>query len=391
MITRENIQQRIEELFPLAIEIRRHLHQYPELSFEEYNTSDYIASILDKYHISYEREWVRTGIVATIKGNREGPSIGLRADIDALPVEEKNAHSYRSKNPGVMHACGHDVHTTCLLIAGIILQQNNDFRGNVHLIFQPGEEKLPGGARLMIEQGLLEKFPMQHIIGQHVFPELPAGYVGFREGPYMASSDEIYLTIKGKGGHAALPDKLNDSVVAASAVILALQSIPSRYNPPLIPSVLSFGKIIANGATNIIPDEVRIEGTFRTFDETWRKKAHELITTISRHTAASYGCEAIVDIKIGYPTLINHPNSTAQYTRLAREYLGEDKVVTLKQRMTSEDFAYYTQQIPGCFYRLGTARKDEKEPRKLHSPTFDIDEDAIRTGAGLLAWLAYHH
>ncbi len=372
------------------VDIRRHMHRYPELSNQEFETSKYISGKLKEFGIEHRTGVFKTGIVGSIEGKNPGKKlVALRADIDALPIHEKNDVEYISKNSGVMHACGHDVHTASLLGAAKILHQLRDhFEGSIRLIFQPAEEKIPGGAKFMIEEGVLEDPKVNSIIGQHVFPELEAGKVGFKTGKYMASSDEINLTIKGKGGHAAMPDRLVDPVLIASHIIVALQQIVSRNANYSIPTVLSFGEILAEGTYNVIPDEVKIRGTFRTFDEAWRKKAHENITRLARSVADGMGGECEVVIDNGYPYLVNDDILTENAFLAAREYLGDDNVVELKLRMTGEDFAYYAQAVPGCFYRLGTASEVLGITSNLHTPTFDVDEKSLTTGMGLMAWLA---
>lgn len=382
----ELIKQKAKSYSEEVIEIRRHLHQNPELSFKEYNTSNYIQNYLNKLGIEFKNGVVDTGIVALIKGkNPEAKTIALRADIDALPIQEENTVNYKSINEGVMHACGHDVHAASLLGAAKILNEvKEEFEGTIKLIFQPGEEKLPGGASLMIKEGVLQNPTPKAIIGQHVFPDLPAGKVGFKPGMYMASCDEIYVTIKGKGGHAALPHTFIDPIFISSSIITNLQQIVSRRAKPSTPTVLSFGKINSKGgATNIIPDEVYLEGTFRTMDETWREEAHILIKQIATDIAKTMGGECIIDIKKGYPFLKNDESLTTQSILFAKEYLGEENVIDLELRMTGEDFAFYAQQIPGCFYRLGTGKSTG-----LHTSTFNIDEKSIETSIGLMSWMA---
>ena len=379
-----------DQYFEEIRDIRRHIHAHPELSFHEFETSKYISSKLDEWGIPYQNGFVKTGIVATISGSNPDKKISmLRADMDALPINEKNEVSYKSKNEGVMHACGHDVHSSCLLGAGKILNDlKNEWEGTVKLIFQPAEEKLPGGASLMIEEGALGDPAPNDITAQHVHPELEAGEVGFKSGKYMASADELYLTVKGKGGHGALPHLNIDPVLIASHIIVSLQQLVSRKAPSNMPTVLSFGKIIGEGATNVIPDEVKIEGTFRTMDENWRERAHKEISTMAEHIAKGMGGSCDVNILKGYPTLFNNNELTAKRRNDAVAYLGEDKVFDLDLRMTSEDFAYYTQIMPGCFYRLGTGNKEQGITAPVHNPKFNIDEEAIRTGMGLMAWLA---
>ncbi len=368
------------------IEIRRHLHMHPELSFQEFETARYILSLLDEWGISYTSGIAGTGIIAQIPG-KSNKTIGIRADMDALPITEKSTHSYVSKNPGVMHACGHDVHMTCALGALLLLKEM-DVPHNIRFIFQPGEEKLPGGASLMIAQGAIDD--LEKLLALHVFPDLPAGQVGFKPGKYMASSDELYITVTGRGGHGALPHLNLDPVVAASQLVLALQQVVSRFAPPSVPSVLSIGKFVANGTTNVIPDRVHLEGTFRTMDELWRAKAHDIIRNIAQNTAASAGVLAEVTIVKGYPALVNDQDFTRRCIELAGELLGADQVKELDIRMTAEDFAFYSQRIPCCFFRLGTGSEQKNTLHSVHTPYFDIDEDALITGSALLAWLAYH-
>lgn len=372
------------------IKIRRHLHANPELSFQEFKTSEYISSKLEEYGIPHKTGFVGTGIVGMIKGKNPGKKvIALRGDIDALPIHEANEVEYKSNSKGVMHACGHDVHASSLLgVAKILNEIKDEFEGTVKLLFQPGEEKLPGGASLMIKEGALKNPEPKSIIGQHVFPELEVGKVGFRSGMYMASADELYVTVKGKGGHAALPHKTVDPILISSHIIVALQQIVSRKAPPIIPSVLSFGKMHAEGATNIIPSEVKIEGTFRTFDEEWRKEAHNQMKSIAENMARGMGGECDFKIDVGYPFLVNDDEVTRNLRASAEEYLGKENVVDLDLRMTAEDFAYFSQQAPSCFYRLGVKNEKKGITSNLHTPTFNIDEDAIELSIGLMSWLA---
>ena len=385
----EIIKKRANELQAELIAVRRYMHQYPELSFQEHNTSKFICEQLDKYNIEYKSGVADTGIVAHVKGkNPNSKTICIRADIDALPIQETNTCEYKSKVPGVMHACGHDVHTACVLGTAIILNELKDvWSGTLKIIFQPGEEKLPGGASLMIKAGALKNPDAQKIIGQHVMPTMNVGTVGFRKGIFMASADEIYVTVKGKGGHAATPHLNIDPILISSHLIVALQQTVSRNAPPHIPSVLSFGKIIGNGATNIIPDEVKIEGTFRTFNEKWRFKAHELMKKLATELASSMGGVCDFDIHVGYPFLVNDDALTEECKQGAIEYLGKENVEDLEIRMTAEDFAYYSQIMPSCFYRLGTSNALKNITSNIHTSTFDIDEEAIGIGCGLMAYL----
>ncbi|MCF8378013.1 MAG: amidohydrolase [Bacteroidales bacterium] len=371
------------------IEIRRHLHANPELSFEEFKTSEYICSILDKWNVSYQKGFVKTGILAIIDTKRPGKTIALRADMDALPIQEKNDLSFKSKNHNVMHACGHDVHSASLLgVIKILNEIKDELNGKILFIFQPGEEKIPGGAKQMIEAGIFKDNEPDLVIAQHVCPNMPAGEVGFRQGQYMASSDEIYITVKGKGGHAALPESLIDPVLMAGQLLVSLQQIVSRNNKPGLPTVLSFGNIIANGAVNVIPDEVKLEGTFRTMNEDWRKKAHELIKKISEQTTAAFGGSAEIEIRKGYPVLFNDPEFTDTASQLAVEYLGNDKVKALDIRMTAEDFAYFSQKYHSFLYRLGTAESGVASTA-LHTSGFKVNEDALEYGMGLMSWISF--
>lgn len=369
---------------------RHYLHANPELSYQEYNTAKYVAKQLRSYGIEPTEGVAETGLTATIEGrNPSKKIIALRADLDALPIVEENDVPYKSLNIGVMHACGHDVHTSSLLGTAKILNSiKNNFEGTIKLIFQPGEEKNPGGASLMIKDGALKNPSPSHIFGQHVMPLVPAGKIGFREGMYMASADEIYLTIKGQGGHSGSPHLLTDTVLVASHIIVALQQVISRNKNPELPSVLSFGKMEALGATNIIPNEVHIAGTFRAMNETWRSEAHGLITRVAQGVAESMGATCDVNISVGYPYLENHPELTQRARKFATEYVGEENIVELDMTMGAEDFSYYSQEMPACFYRLGTRNEAKGITSYAHTPTFDVDETALELGAGLMAWMA---
>jgi len=373
-----------------VIATRRHLHANPELSYVEYKTAAFVKERLENLGITHIEQKATTGWSALIEGkNPTKKVVALRADMDALPIIEANDVPYKSQNPGVMHACGHDAHTASLLGAAKILNELKDqFEGTIKLIFQPGEEVAPGGASFMIKDGVLENPRPQGIIGQHVMPFIPVGKVGFRQGLYMASADELYITVKGKGGHAAMPETLIDPVLIASHMIVALQQVVSRAASPKIPSVLSFGRVEALGATNVIPNEVKIQGTFRTLNEDWRAKAHQKMLQIAHGIAEGMGGELDFEIRKGYPFLQNDPEMTARATEAAKAYLGEDNVLDLDIWMAAEDFAYYSQVIDGCFYRLGTRNEAKGIISGVHTPTFDIDEDALEIGAGLMAWLA---
>ncbi|HLZ17221.1 MAG TPA: M20 family metallopeptidase [Cyclobacteriaceae bacterium] len=373
-----------------TVAIRRHLHAHPELSYQEYNTAKFVAAKLKEFGLSPLEGIAGTGIVALVEGKNPAKKIiALRADMDALPIQETNMVSYQSQNPGVMHACGHDVHTASLLgTAKILSEVRNEFEGSVKLIFQPGEEKNPGGALMMIKEGVLENPKPHAIMGQHVMPLVPVGKVGFREGMYMASSDEIYLNVIGKGGHGAAPELAVDPVVIASHIIIALQQIVSRNASPKQPTVLTFGKISAEGATNIIPGEVKIAGTFRALNELWREDGLRKIKKMAEGIAESMGGRCDVEISKGYPYLENNPALTQRMRQAAEAYLGEENVVDIDLTLGSEDFAYYSHQIPASFYRLGTRNDAKGITSYVHTPTFDIDETALSIGPGLMAWMA---
>lgn len=383
------IKSEVKRILNEVIEIRQHLHKNPELSFEEFETSKYIQGKLSSWGISFEKDFVKTGIVARMVSGDTSKKLALRADMDALPIIEKSNKEYCSKNNGVMHACGHDAHTASLLGTLKILNDNKDlWIGELTAIFQPGEEVLPGGAKLMIEAGALNSNP-NAILGQHVYPDLEAGKVGFKSGQYMASCDELHFTIKGKGGHAALPHLIVDTVYIASQVVVNLQQVISRKLSPYTPAVLSFGYVKADGATNIIPNVVYLKGTFRCMDEKWRAVAHTEMTKISKGIAEGMGGEIDVEIRKGYPSLINDLKLTEHSRTCAIEYLGEENVVDLDLRMTAEDFSYYSQMMPACFYRFGTAEKGKESIKRLHHPEFDIEEEeSLKTSVGVMTYSA---
>ncbi len=386
---KERIQQLAKDFFNEIVEIRRHLHRHPELSFEEFETSAYVRKTLDNLGISHQN-MANTGVVGIITGDCSSDKvIALRADMDALPITEVEGRFYGSENKGVMHACGHDVHTSSLLgVAKILQELKSDFGGTIKLIFQPGEEKLPGGASIMIKEGVLRNPKPQAVIGQHVMPFIETGKVGFRSGQYMASTDELYMTVKGKGGHGAHPHQNIDPIAIAAQIITALQQIVSRAADPRIPTVLSWGKIIGNGATNVIPDEVYMEGTFRTFDEKWRAEAHQKMKKIAIGIAEGMGASCDFEVRKGYPFLINEPQLTAKARSYAEAYLGKENVLDLELWPAGEDFAYYSQESDACFYRLGTGNKAKGITSAVHTPTFDIDETALEISIGLMAYIA---
>ena len=387
-LLRQRIEQHCRLYHSEVVAVRRHIHAHPELAFEEVETSAFIISKLKQYGIPF-KIMAKTGIVGFIEGKNTSNVIALRADMDALPMQEINTTPYKSKNEGVMHSCGHDAHSAMLLLAGKILNEmRSDLNGSIKLIFQPSEEALPGGAIAMIEEGVLENPNVRHVIGQHVLPTLASGKIGLRAGKYMASSDEIYLKIIGKGGHGATPDLNIDPVLIASHIVVAMQQVVSRMAPPSIPTVVSFGKFIADGQMNIIPNEANLAGILRTFDEEWRGKAQEKITQIAENIAISMGARCEVKIINGYPVVNNDEELTKNIMLFSKEYLGRRKVEELDMRMTAEDFAYYGQKVPSTFIRLGTKTRG-KEVTNLHTTNFDIDEDALYHGMGNMAFIAY--
>ncbi|RZL47619.1 MAG: amidohydrolase [Pedobacter sp.] len=386
---KQKIQDLAAKIYHDVVGYRQHIHANPELSFKEFQTSLFIKEKLNAWGIEYI-DMANTGIVGLIKGAIPSDQvIALRADMDALPIHEANDKPYRSKNQGVMHACGHDVHSSSLLGTAYILSQlKNEFAGTIKLVFQPAEELLPGGASIMIKEGVLENPKPQAMVGQHVMPMIETGKVGFRSGIYMASTDELYVTVTGKGGHGAQPHQNIDPVLITAHIIVALQQIVSRNADPRLPSVLSFGKVNANGATNIIPNEVKLEGTFRTLNEEWRNEAHKLMKKMAEGIAESMGGSCDFDIHRGYPFLINEEKLTANAREFAEDYLGAENVIDLDIWMAAEDFAYYSQVTDACFYRLGTGNAAKGTTYSVHTPNFDIDEDALKTSTGLMAYIA---
>jgi amidohydrolase len=385
---KERIQQLAKQYHPEFIAVRHHLHSHPELSYKEFETSKYIQQHLQQSGIPFEIK-AGTGVIGLLKGkNPDKRVIALRADMDALPITEANTVSYKSINEGIMHACGHDVHTTCLLGAAKILNElKNEWEGTIKLIFQPGEEKNPGGASLLIKEGVLENPKPQAIIALHVHPQLETGKFSFRGGQVMASADEIYITIKGKGGHAAAPHLTADTILIASQLVVTLQQIISRNNNPLSPSVLSITSFQGGFTTNVIPSEVKLMGTFRALDESWRSKAHELIRKQATTLVTGMGAELDLHIDVGYPSVINNEKLTEKARALAEYFAGVTNVETTEMRMGAEDFGFYTQRIPGCFFRLGSGNMAQGIVSGVHTPTFNIDENAIETGMGMMAWL----
>lgn len=387
MLNSEKIKLFAQNYFQKTLEVRRHLHQNPELSFKEFETSNYIQAQLKEASISFTAGHVGTGIIALIKGkNPDKKTLLLRADMDALPIEEKNNVSYKSCNIGIMHACGHDVHSACMLGAAFILNElKHEFEGTVKIMFQPGEEVLPGGAGLMIKEGVLENPKVDKALALHVFPSMEVGKVGFKSGMYMASTDELYITVKGKGGHAAMPADYNNPLIIASELLL---EINNRFKSNDIPTVVAFGKIEGKGATNVIPETVELAGTFRTMNEAWRNNVHAQLQEIVNASAKKNNAEISLRIEHGYPFLVNDENFTENCREAAKNYLGNENVEELPLRMTAEDFAFISQKVPSCFFRLGTGNKAKNITSGVHTPTFDIDERALETGVGLVVWLA---
>lgn len=385
---KEDIKSLAKKYSPEFIKIRHHLHANPELSYQEFETSKFVQEKLTSFGIPFQIK-ATTGVVGLIEGkNPSKRIIALRADMDALPIQEQNDIPYKSKNPGVMHACGHDVHTTCLLGAAKILSETkDDWEGTIKLIFQPGEEKNPGGASLLIKENVLENPAPQAIFGMHVNPQLETGKLSFRGGKVMASADEIYITITGKGGHAAAPHTTADTILIASQLVVALQQVISRNCDPFSPSVLSITSFHGGFTTNVIPGEVKLMGTFRAMDETWRYRAHEIIKKLSEDIVTGMGAKLDLHIDIGYPAVINDEKLTQQASVSAEKFLSPDLIEETEMRMGAEDFGFYCQKIPGCFFRLGTGNKEKGIISGVHTPLFNIDEDAIEIGMGIMAWL----
>jgi amidohydrolase len=369
---------------------RRHLHANPELSFHEVQTAEYIRAALQSMGFKNIETIGDTGILVTIHGGKKGKTVLLRADTDALPIQESNVLAYQSTAPGVMHACGHDAHTAMLLLASkILIELETYLAGTIKILFQPAEELIPGGALKMIKAGVLKKPDVDAAIGQHVMPGLPVGKVGIKSGRFMASSDNFTVTVRGKGGHAAMPENLIDPVLISGHLIVALQQVVSRNRSPKIPTVLSIGKVIAQGSSNVIPDEVVLEGTFRTLDPEWREEALVRIEKLVTEFTEAMGGTCAIDFSRGYPPLQNDPTLTAGIKASIIEYVGADNVVDVDSWMAAEDFAHYSQLVPSTFYLLGTRNEAKGIASGLHTSTFNIDEDVLHMGAGLMAWLAY--
>ena len=383
---KEKILELSDLFFDEIVSIRRYMHMHPELSFQEFETSNYIKSILKSWDINFLDGYANTGILVNLEGKEPSSRvIALRADFDALPILEENDVEYKSKNEGIMHACGHDAHTASMLGALKILHKTKDhWRGTIKFIFQPAEERLPGGAKQMIEEGVLENPNVQHVIAQHVLPELEVGKVGFRCGTYMASTDELYVTISGKGGHAAIPSLYNNPIIASSELVLDL----NQFFNDKVDAIFAIGYIDGTGSTNIIPREVNLMGTFRALDESFRLESHNHMNRIVDQVAKKYNIKIDLNIKKGYPALNNDIQFTLNQINKAKEFLGEKNVIDLPIRMTAEDFSYFANAVPSCFYRLGTRNKDKGLIHGLHTSKFNIDEDSLKIGMGLMAFLA---
>ena len=383
---KEKILELSDLFFDEIVSIRRYMHMHPELSFQEFETSNYIKSILKSWDINFLDGYANTGILVNLEGKEPSSRvIALRADFDALPILEENDVEYKSKNEGIMHACGHDAHTASMLGALKILHKTKDhWRGTIKFIFQPAEERLPGGAKQMIEEGVLENPNVQHVIAQHVLPELEVGKVGFRCGTYMASTDELYITISGKGGHAAIPSSYNNPIIASSELVLDL----NQFFNDKVDAIFAIGYIDGTGSTNIIPNEVNLMGTFRALDESFRLESHNHMNRIVDQVAKKYNIKIDLNIKKGYPALNNDIQFTLNQINKAKEFLGEKNVIDLPIRMTAEDFSYFANAVPSCFYRLGTGNKDKGLIHGLHTSKFNIDEDSLKIGMGLMAFLA---
>ena len=394
----DRIKAATDDLFPEIVRLRRTFHQHPELALDEHETARRVVETLTPLDgVDIQTGVYETGVVATLEGGQPGPTLLLRADMDALPIHEETGLDFASENDGVMHACGHDAHTASLLGTAQILHRLRDrVHGHVRFLFQPTEERIPGGAKFMIEEGALDANAVspapEAAFGQHVRPDLPVGTIGVRAGVFMASSDELFITVRGEGGHAATPHELAaDPTLVASHIVVALQSVVSRHCPPDVPSVLTIGKLVADGATNVIPEQAHMEGTFRAMDEDWRRRAHELIRRTVEHTAQAHGATAEVDVRIGYPALHNH-EAPAQFVREAAvEYVGESNTIDVGPWFAGEDFAYFLQQRPGAYYALGVRNEDRGIVHNLHTPRFTIDEEALRVGPGFMAYLTWRY
>lgn len=388
MNIKDKIKILADNIFSELVEIRRHIHKYPELSFSEIETAKYVKSKLKKYNINFDDSFGKNAVIGIIEGQTSGETVALRADMDALAIQEKNEVEYASQNHGVMHACGHDVHTASLLGTAIILNQIREYiKGRIILIFQPAEELDPGGAKVLIDKGLLERYKIDKILGQHVLPNLNTGMFGFTPGKSMAATNELYITFTGKGGHAAIPAQRSDSVLALTNFINEASKLPNKFSTKDAPVIVAFGKIIADGAINIVPDQSKAEGTMRTFDEGVRSKLKVEIERIANDTAKHFKCTAKVEIKEGYPHLFNNINLTDKAINIAKDFYSKQNITLAEKRMTGEDFAYFSQKIPGVYYRMGI-RGNGKGTVNLHNANFDIDEKSLLYSSAMMAYLA---
>lgn len=389
VIVKQKIKNIAKQIFPELVEIRRHIHKYPELSFLEFETVRHIKNIFDKYCIEYDDSFGENSLIGIINGADKGKTIGLRADLDALKISEKNEVEYKSVNSGVMHACGHDVHTASLIGTAIVLNKIKEhLSGRFIFIFQPGEETDPGGAKILIENGLLEKYKIDKILGQHVLPNLETGYFGFTPGKSMAATNELYISFTGKGGHAAIPEQRSDTVLALSTFINKVKELPEKFATVEEPVIVAFGKIIADGSINVVPSKSEAEGTMRTFNENVRQEIKNTIIKIANESAHLYKCTADIEIKMGYPFLENDIELTNEAIKYAKEFLSPEQIVIADKRMTGEDFAYFAQKIHATYYRMGISGNG-KGKTNLHNEYFDIDEKSLEYSAALMAFLAY--
>ena len=386
------IQELAAEIFPEVVALRRDIHLHPELSYEEVRTTALITDYLLGLGITPEPPLLETGVIALIRGEHKssrGKVVALRADIDALPLNEENLHGFCSLESGKMHACGHDMHTAMLLGAAKILSQMKDeLAGDVLLIFQPAEEKAPGGAKPFLDAGLFRTFNPSVIIGQHCFPNVETGKVALCKGSFMAATDELYFTVTGQGGHASAPQKAADPVLAAAHIITAVQHLVSRVVPPHEPAVVSIASIHGGNAPNVIPRQVTMSGTMRTMNEDVRSVVQEKLRQTVEHVARGLGVEAEVEIRKGYPVLFNDLAVTDHAEVICSEYLGKENVLESEPLMTAEDFAYYLQECPGTFWQIGTGTLPHEKNNTLHSPTFNPSEHALEIGSGLFAYTA---
>ncbi|MGB2989183.1 MAG: amidohydrolase [Candidatus Zixiibacteriota bacterium] len=388
--TAKTIKAISKKIFPKLVKLRREFHQYPELSFHEFKTSERVAKELRKLRITVKTGIAKTGVVGVLTGRKSGKTVALRADMDALPIEEQTGFPYKSRNKGVMHACGHDVHMACAIGAAIILSEiKRDLDGNVKFIFQPSEEVIPGGAKPMIQAGVLKNPNVSGIFGLHCEPGIPVGKIGVKDGPFMAQVDDFDITISGSSGHGARPHQGVDAIVVASQVIQALQTIPSRKIDPVEPVVVSVGKIEGGTARNIICDRVMLKGTARSLSREVARKIPALLKSITSGVAKSAGASFELTYSPGYPVLVNHPEATDLARGTIARIFGKQAVFEIKKpEMGAEDFAYFLQKVPGTFLRLGIRNPKKGAVYPWHHPKFIVDEDVIKIGTAVLAGIA---